>query len=48
MKNFQEFLPKLLLRRKKTRRALPISHKKTQKIFSVGAHSEILACKTET
>jgi hypothetical protein len=47
-KNFQEFLPPLLRRKKKTRRALPISHKKNQKIFSVGAHSEILACKTET
>jgi len=45
---FQEFLPPLLRRKKKTRRAMPISHKKKQKIFSVGAHSEILACKTET
>jgi hypothetical protein len=30
-KNFQEFLPPLLRRKKKTRRALPISHKKKSK-----------------
>jgi len=33
---------------KKTRHALPISQKnKTKNLFSVGAHSEILACKTD-
>ena len=46
---FKNFLPPLLRRKKKkTRHALPISQKnKTKNLFSVGAHSEILACKTD-
>lgn len=47
-KNFQEFLPPLLRRKKKRAAHCRFPIKKNQKIFSVGAHSEILACKTET